>query len=269
MKSPKELYRDLYDVLKKLGLTEYEIQLYTISLASGPVSIAKLGELMRMSRPNVYKVIAGLERHGLAQFSTRKKYARTFVVESPTVVQAKLHEQEETFARLEHSVISLMPDLMAAYQQGGSPLKVKVLTTKEECFSILMQMTMEEKECLELVGSTANLIELITPTLFEKLVAVRIERGVKARMLTTKSPEAEALRVRGFTTNREVLYLPENKKFPANFQVASNKILFWQAQTGVAILIEDNSLSQMLRSMIDFLCETVRGTTEAADQKPA
>jgi biotin operon repressor len=45
-----------------------------------------LAEHLGTLRPNVYKAIAGLEEHGLARFSDKKRYARTFVVEPPTAL---------------------------------------------------------------------------------------------------------------------------------------------------------------------------------------
>ena len=93
--SPLEVQKNLYISLAELGLHESESNLYITSLTLGPSTIASLAEHLVIPRPNVYKAIAGLEKHGLAKYSERKRYTRTFVVEPPTVVLEKLRIKEK------------------------------------------------------------------------------------------------------------------------------------------------------------------------------
>lgn len=72
--------KEIYTSLKELGLTALEINLYTISLELGPTSITELSKHLNISRPNVYKVIDGLHKKGLASFYGKEKYARNFMV---------------------------------------------------------------------------------------------------------------------------------------------------------------------------------------------
>src|SRR3989344_8679039 len=74
-----EVDKSLYTSLKELGLLESEANLYLTSLKLGPATIASLATNLGIPRPNVYKAISGLEKHGLAKFSKKKRYARTFV----------------------------------------------------------------------------------------------------------------------------------------------------------------------------------------------
>ena len=118
MISTSEVKKNLYTSLKELGLAESEANLYITSLALGPATLASLAEHLHMPRPNVYKVIAVLETRGLAKFSARKRYTRTFVVESPTVVLEKLRQKREAVADLDQTLVGAMPDLLALYHQG-------------------------------------------------------------------------------------------------------------------------------------------------------
>ena len=140
MLSQSELKQNLYDSLKELGLTEGEINLYLNSLSLGPTTMIKLAEHLAIPRPNIYKIISGLEAHGLAKFSERKRYARTFVVEPPTVVLEKLRQKRKTVADLDQTLVGVMPDLLAMYHQGETPTKIKVLEGKEQWHKILFQI---------------------------------------------------------------------------------------------------------------------------------
>jgi len=91
----KEIKQSVYNALKELGLSEFEIKLYTVSLLLGPSSLSAIATHLGISRPNVYKIIKGLELHGLVKFSERKKYTRTFMVESPTTVLEKLRKKRD------------------------------------------------------------------------------------------------------------------------------------------------------------------------------
>ena len=97
MNQTKELKQNLYTSLKEIGLTESEANLYITSLSLGPTTIASLAEHLHIPRPNVYKVITGLEEHGLAVFSERKRYARTFMGGPPTVVLEKIRQKRESW----------------------------------------------------------------------------------------------------------------------------------------------------------------------------
>jgi sugar-specific transcriptional regulator TrmB len=141
-----EVKKNLYTSLEELGLTESEANLYLTSLALGPVSIAALAKHLGMPRPNVYKVIAGLEEHGLANRSQRKRYIRTFVVEPPTVVLEKLRHKRQAVAALDHALVGAMPDLLASYHQGETPTKIKVLEGEEQWMKVFFQILDEAKD---------------------------------------------------------------------------------------------------------------------------
>ena len=122
-----EVKKYLYTALKELRMTESESNLYATSLILGPVSIASLAEHLNIPRPNVYKIIASLEKCGLAKFSERKRYARTFIVESPTVLLEKLRQKREATANIDQMLVGAMPDLLALFHQGETPTKIKIM----------------------------------------------------------------------------------------------------------------------------------------------
>lgn len=144
-----EVKKNLYTSLKEIGLTESEANLYITSLALGPATIAALAGHLNMPRPNVYKLIVGLEHLGLAKFSERKKYTRTFVVEPPTVVLEKLRLKRESVIELDQTLVGAMPDLLALYHQGESPTKIKVLAGEEQWYKIFFQVLDEAKDTIE------------------------------------------------------------------------------------------------------------------------
>lgn len=253
MISNPELKQNLYTSLKELGLTESEANLYITSLALGPASIASLAEHLGIPRPNVYKVIASLEIHGLAKFAERKQYTRTFVVESPSVVLQKLREKREKVADLDHSLLGFMPELLAQYHQGETPTKIKIFEGKEQWLKIFFQVLDEAKGDISFFGSADSFIELITWEKEYEWIEKRVERNIHINVLLTPSRDANVLERADLKEMRTTRIYEGTIPFVTGFMVYANKVIMWQPRAPLVLLIEDEYIIEMLRSMFDFM----------------
>lgn len=260
MISKTEVKKNLYTSLKELGLTESEANFYITSLALGPATIVSLAEHLAMPRPNVYKVIVGLERHGLAKFSDRKKYTRTFVVESPTVVLEKLRQKRETVADLDQTLIGAMPDLLALYHQGETPTKIKVLGGKEQWLKMFFQVLDETKGPISYFGSADAFIEMISWETEREWIKKRTERGIHINVLLTPGKDAQTLNEADEKEMRTTRLFTGAIPFVTGFMLYANKIIIWQPKAPLAVLIEDEYIVQMLRSIFDVLWEKSKTT---------
>lgn len=249
----KNLKENIYTALKELGLSAQEIDLYLTSLSLGSVSITKLSKHIGVSRPNVYKLIHGLEVHGLADFSTQKKYQRDFMVKSPALVLEKFRRRKGEYERVEKDISLSMPELLGLYSQGSEPSRIKIFESREELAEMLIRLHTEETESPTLVfGSVEYHLNVMKWIGYNRLVKERVKRGVAVRMLLLKSLPAEMMKNRAEEL-REVRFLKEMQPFSTTFQVFSKKVLFWQPISPLAILIEDEYLAAMLRSIFTKL----------------
>ena len=253
MLSKSELKQTLYDSLKEFGLTEGEISLYVLSLSLGPTTIAKLAEHLAIPRPNVYKVIAGLETHGLARFSERKRYARTFVVEPPTTVLEKLRQKREAVADLDRTMVGAMPDLLALYHQGETPTKIKVLAGAEQWNKIFFQILDEAKDTIEFFGSADAFIELVTWQTEREWIKKRMQKGIHMNVLLTPGKDARTLEAADAKEMRTTRFFKGTIPFVTGFMLYANKVIIWQPKAPLAVLIEDEYIVDMLRSMFEWM----------------
>ena len=251
MISKTELNKNLYTSLKELGLTESESNLYVTSLALGPATVASLAEHLNIPRPNVYKVIVGLEKHGLAKFSERKRYTRTFVVEPPTTVLEKLRQKRETMSDLDQALVGAMPDLLANYHQGETLTKIKVFDGKEQWLNIFFQILDEAKDKIDFFGSADSFIELITWEVEEQWIKKRMEKGIHINVLLTRSKDAETLKATDSKEMRTTRFFNGTIPFITGFMLYANKVVIWQPKAPLVVLIEDEYIVQMLRSIFD------------------
>lgn len=248
-----EVKKNVYSSLKELGLTESEANLYITSLSLGPVSIASLAEHLHIPRPNVYKLITSLEEHGLAKFSDRKRYMRTFVVEPPTTLLEHLRKKREKVADLDHVLVGAMPELLAHYHQGETPTKIKIFQGKEEWLDIFFQILDEAQGNIKFFGSADAFIELVSWEKENLWIKKRVEKGIHIDVLLTPGKDAETLESTDETQMRTTKIFRGALPFVTGFMLYANKVIIWQPKAPLVLLVEDEYIIEMLRSIFDVL----------------
>lgn len=255
MLSHPEIKEVLYKSLKELGLSGQEVNLYTLSLSLGPVSIATLAEALHISRPNVYKLINGLEQVGLASFSQKKSYAKTFMVEPPSVVVDLVRQKKEHLNRMDREMVTAMPDLLALYRQGELPTSIQMFEGKEMFRKTLEMIKEQAKGQIEMFGSFQDLVGFITWDTQQDFVSYRIKNNIKVKALLLSSKDTEELIKNDAKQLRETRILKTTQPFLSSFQLFANKVVIWQPKAPLAILISDEYIVQMLRSIFNSLWE--------------
>jgi len=253
MVSHNEVKQNLYTCLKELGLTESEANLYVTSLMLGPSTIVSLAEHLNMPRPNVYKLIAGLEKRGLAKFSERKRHTRTFIVEPPTEVLEKLREKREVVANLDQALVGAMPDWLALYHQGETPTKIRVFQGKEQWLKIFFQVLDETKDDISFFGSADAFINMISWETEKEWIKERMQKNIHINVLLTPGKDAETLLMNDPREMRTTRFFRGKLPFATGFMLYANKVIIWQPKAPLAVLMEDEYIVEMLRSIFDEL----------------
>src|SRR3990167_11450535 len=253
-----EIEKSLYTLLKEFGLLESEINLYLISIKLGPATIASIAKNLGIPRPNVYKAILGLEKHGLAKFSEKKRYARTFVVEPPTVVLELLRKKRGIMSDLEQTLVGVMIELLANYHQGETPTKIKVLQGKEQYLKAFFSILDEEGEETQFFGSAKDFVKFISWDEEYRWMGKREERGIFVKSLLLPDEDAEMLHKTDKEHLREIRIIKGLAPFVTAFQLYANKALIWQPAGSLAVLIEDEYIVAMLRSIFNTLWDSAK-----------
>lgn len=254
MISQNEVQEIVTDSLKKLGIREQEAALYVLSLKLGPTSVATLATSLGVSRPQAYKLISELEKFGLADFSSRKKFSRTFVVESPSRLQEALRRHQKATEQTDQRLTVSMPDLLAAYQQGSSLASVRILQGKEQYLKVFFQCVEEaaNKEII-VMGSAQDFIAFISWAEERRWIRERIRLNVQLRALLLPSADTETLAGTDEQELRETRLLKDVQPFNSLVMMYANKTILWQPHAPMAIHIEDNYLTDMMRSVYEAM----------------
>lgn len=256
MLSQLEIKNVLYSSLLELGLKEQAVELYTMSLALGPTTIGNLAQKLGINRPNAYKIIAELEHVGLAKFSERKKYHRTFMVESPTVVRDLLKKKKENLTTNEVKLFNALPDLLALYRQGELPTSIKIIEGRDQFLKVFFGVLDEAKDEIQYFGSAQDLISgFIGWAEEERWIAERLRKHIFIKVLIFGGSDADKLTGADPEQRRETRLIKNMPPFPTSFHVFANKVIIWQPQVPLAVLIEDEYIVAMFRGIFQALWE--------------
>ncbi len=247
MKNEKN--QNLYSSLRELDLTEIEANLYIISLSLGKIPLSDLARAIGISRPNIYKVISALEKHGLAKFSGRDKYERGFIVESPKIVLDKLREKREYIAKLDRNLIPNLPEMLTKYHQSGGATKIRIIQGHDQFLKLFFQIIEETENTSEFFGSATDFISFISWKEEHKWIRERIKRGIFIKVLLLDTPDARLLARTDKSQMRETRIFKSQTSFKTSFQLFGNKVIIWQPKASLAILIEDKLIVEMLKSI--------------------
>lgn len=249
-------FQNVYTSLKELGLTDYEANLYIISVKLGPTPIKKLAEILQISRPNVYKVIKGLEKYGLTKFSDKEKFSRNFIVEPPTIVLEKLREKREKLAEIDRNYTVNLPELLAKYHQGESDSKIKIYKGKTEFISIYKQSLEEEGTEILYYGSSEDLVNFVSWEAEEQWIKDRVKKGISIKVLSIPSKYVDKI-IKDDEKELRKTKILESRDFSSSFMLFGKKIVFWQPEAPLAIVIQDQFIYEMMKVVFEKAWEQV------------
>lgn len=253
MDSSKESSDKLYTSLREIGLSHKAAELYQLSLRSGGSSITSLSNLLKVSRPNIYTLIKELEVEGLARPAPESGYSRRFAVETPSIVLERLREKKKEVETLENSFISEMPDLLTLYHQGESPTKIKVVQGRDEYLKIFNASVEETRDEIWFFGSADDFIQFISWKTENEWIKKRLKHKIFLRALLLPGEDAKTLQEEDERELRETRILTNTPHFSASFMLFSNKLIFWQPKVPLALLIEDEYITETMNVVYEKL----------------
>ncbi len=256
MNKQSEVSQALNIPLQELGCSEQEIEVYTTSLILGPSPIQDIAARLNIARPNIYKVIRELESKGLAKFSEKKKYARNFHVVSPAVVLELFRAKERIVTKMASELSMSMPDIMSLYTQGDMPAKVKVLEGGDQFLKVFWSVLEEGTSPIRFMGSAGEFIKFVSWSEEKKWIKERVRRKLFINVLLLPDEDSKMLRTRDEAEMRETRFLEDITPFVTGAMMFGNKLTLWQPKAPSVVLIEDEFIVQMMRSIFDRLWET-------------
>ncbi len=246
MEEEKTFYKNLYTSILELGLSSSAANLYLLSLKLGPTPITAISKNLGVSRPNTYKLIKDLENFELVKSVSHEKYARDFMVESPTVILEKLRDKRKYLEQLDSGFVVDMPSVLAQYHQGSSLTKIRIFQGKEEYMKLFNKSVEESNSIIKFFGSADDFINFISWKTEHEWIRKRIKNKIFLKALLLPGKDANILKQMDHSQLRETRFLKDTENFSTSFMIFANKLIFWQPNAPLAVLIEDQYIAETM-----------------------
>lgn len=105
-------------VLKKLGLSDKEVAVYTALLRLGSASVRQIADAAKVNRGTTYDILKALMEDGLVSY-VNKETKHFFAAEDPTHLKELVRKQQERLQEVEGELETHIPELQSLHKRGG------------------------------------------------------------------------------------------------------------------------------------------------------
>lgn len=232
---------DIYEVLKEVGLTQKEGEIYTSLLQYGPLSILALSRQTKIHRPVLYKNIDDLIDKGILRSTiqgNRKKFFAVPPQQLINYIKRKEELLESSLPLFSAFTVTKNEKPKITYYEGRSQL-LELYKTGLECASGQLYTFFPSKYMAEVFGKKP----------MEKIIKERVRRKIWADVLRSK--ESEDTFLDSDLKDRElrrVRYIPDDKKLTMGVIIFDNKVnLFSPMRENFGIQIESDAYSELMK----------------------
>lgn len=227
------------DVLKKMGLSDNEIQIYVSLLGGGEASAYELSQKTGIYRPHVYDKLETLLKRGLISYVHKGK-KKVFQAYHPNKLLEYLEEKNNEITKTKEELQNCLPDLVSWSQEDKQETKVEVFKGKEGLKVFLTDIINTKKNvCLFGLDDTKydETLPIFMPQYFRKLR----ENGIKERVISLKK---KGILVFDNPSTR-YRFLESEYLNPTNTFIYGDKIaiVIWQMPISV-IMIRNKQLAE-------------------------
>ena len=237
----------LKTLLKRLGLSEKEAQVYLASLRLGEATVTQIAHGMKMQRTTVASILDRLRERGLITQKTSKG-RRVYWIEDPHVLveheQARLHVVEQIAGRLH-----------AQYHQADKKPSAEVFDTKEGLRKLITRVVAELRkgdEVLTFESPAANHYQaVLTDEMFHALAKQKDKKGVQTRSLVPSGQE-ESIRPGALEHNVQVRVMPPGVLVESSFWMYRNTLVLFSGTHTFAVVISHRHMKESMASLFEM-----------------
>jgi len=245
---------NIKDFLKKLGLSNKEVEIYLTGLKSGPVKASLLSRKTGITRQHTYDILKTLEARGFVSKSGTG-YGQQFIMQDPKNLKGLLDKEKRKIEKLNLTLDKLMPEFESFFAHNGMVPKIKFYEEIDGIKEMLEDtLNVKNKEQLY-VGALADLIEVIGKEYLDNWVDRRITKGVFSKTVRIKSKEIVEETYSGEAKYlREIRFAPEDFKISQTIVMYDNKVgIISSKQECYGFIIESEEFNNSIKMFFNLL----------------
>jgi len=241
--------------LETLGLNNNEVAVMDVLLENGPMFVATIAKEAQLNRSTTYGVLKLLSDKGLTS-SIKKKGVVRYQSIIPDQLPSYIERRREILAETKQQVAELVPQLKLLRSKGSSLPKVQFFEG-EEGVKQAYEDTLENNKgkLLKDISGVDAAFRRLGSDWAKYYLEKRARMGIKCIDLAPESIQALKNQVDDEKYLRMTKFLPSQYAFEAELALYDNRVgIFSYAQDNpVALIIEDNTVSDMMQKLFDFL----------------
>jgi len=236
------------EILKSIGLTEEQTNVYLAGLELRQSSVQKIAKKAGTKRPTTYKIIDQLREKGLF-FQVFKDKKRYFSAEEPDMLFSSLKQKESQLKKI-------MPDLRSLHNTDPNKPTVKYYEGVNGAIAVYEDILYSTPKGGELLIHTgvAGLYQILPKDYVKGFIRRRIQRKISVRGIVIDSKEGREWKKHDPYELRQTILVPEEKySFFGDTEIYGNKVaLISYKENFMAIVIESKEIANMQRFIFEL-----------------
>lgn len=177
-----KIYEDKGNILlKKLGLTDNEIQIFICSLKTGPSTVIQLAKYTQIKRITTHAVIQRLLEKGLL-LQTYSKKKRLIYANTLDSLENLLEKKKNEIKALTEDIKKTEPIFKSIQSWSKNFPKVRFYKGKEGV-NIIINEVLQDKKDMNIISDSQHFNDLIDNNFLEKSLEVRNSHNLNVRMI--------------------------------------------------------------------------------------
>ncbi len=165
----------IIEQLRKLGMSDGEIKVYSALLDKGTASVNDLHEKLGIDRRNIYDILNKLIERGLVSYVDDNKRKR-FSALNPKRIVNYIEEKESDLKNVKTEIQKIVPELVKRFESQKSDVSAAVYRGKEGIKAVFEDML---SHCENFFIGSGGYVAIKLPYFWQDYNGRRIKKGVK------------------------------------------------------------------------------------------
>lgn len=246
------------EILRKLGFSEKEIDVYLAAFQLGNGSISALSMQAKIKRPTTYVILDKLSKNNLISLEN-KGNKQFFSVQSPKKLFELIEKKKRILAEKEKLVKQSLPLLKSISNKDVSMPEIRYFEGKEGVWNIIEDLISSKSEAWIIVpGKIYDTFGI--DRMMANVIQKRREMQKKAYIIMDHHPENIKLWQLQENNVRECRFVSKEIDLSTTVYIYFNRVslIFWKEPFS-GLIIENERFFKMMRFMFDSLWKELEG----------
>lgn len=242
----------LFGILKDIGLSEDEANVYLSTLSLGETSVLKIARATNIKRTTIYGIIDSLKEKGLMRIELRG-LKQFYAAENPEKLEIMLERRKNDFSRI-------LPEFQALYNLKGGESVIKYYTGLSAMHDIYRASLKEIRPHEDyLVITNQEKWFNLDPKFSLSYIEERALLPIKTRMIFQDSPLAREHKKIERNYNEEIKFFPPETQLNVDTVLLPNKLITLELTPPyMTVVIENKSIVTLHKEMFEAIWRSIQ-----------